>query len=64
MHFFSNITNPKNSNRIMFSPPQISKEMNGSTSNGVSKEFKQQQKNVMDLMKTLPSQSVQDDNVD
>ena len=46
----------------MFSPPQISKEMNGS--NGVSKEFKQQQKNVMDLMKTLPSQSVQDDNVD
>ena len=49
----------------MFSPPQISKEMNGSTSNyGVSKEFKQQQKNVMDLMKTLPSQSVQDDNVD
>ena len=62
MHFFSNITNPKNSNRIMFSPPQISKEMNGS--NGVSKEVKQQQKNVMDLMKTLPSQSVQDDNVD
>ena len=56
MHFFSNITNPKNSNRIMFSPPQIS--------NGVSKEFKQQQKNVKDLMKTLPSQSVQDDNVD
>ena len=66
--YVDTLTCSKNSNKITFSPPQISKEFSGS--NGDSKELKQQhkqqmdfQKNLMEIMKTLPSQSVQDDNV-